>query len=360
MKGNGRFWIILGVLVVLVVLLVGGSGGEGPPYDPRSVSPDGAKGVVETLERLGVDVQLGQPVPRDGDTTALLLTDRLRPDDRDALNQWVDDGGVLVVADPFSRFIARRAGTVLDTASADVCTMEALRDVNELRFPSGTRLDTNGSPSCFGDGNAALVVAQPQGAGHIVSVGARDIFTNAWIDEDDAAVLASSLLAPGGDSTSMTFIGPSIIAIDGDDADALIAPRVWNSIWMLAAAFILYALHRGRRLGRVVSEPLPVHLQGSELVLRAGVLSERAKDPATAAASLRNDLLGRVRRRLGTSLSGDDDETIALIAARLEADPLDTAAVFARSVDSEDALVSVASELSQIDHALFDLDKELL
>ncbi len=63
MNRNARFWLLLGAALVVVVLIVGGSGDSGPAYDPRSVAPDGARGVVETLERLGAMVDLDRSVP---------------------------------------------------------------------------------------------------------------------------------------------------------------------------------------------------------------------------------------------------------------------------------------------------------
>ena len=110
MNSSARFWLVLVAALILVTVLAGGAGSDGPPLDPRSVNPDGARGLVETLERLGADVELDASVPGPDATTALLIIDRLSQEDGDQLSRWVSDGGTLVVADPASRFAPLRSG----------------------------------------------------------------------------------------------------------------------------------------------------------------------------------------------------------------------------------------------------------
>ena len=83
MNSSTRFWLILVAGLVLVTVLAGGAGSDGPPLDPRSVNPDGTRGVVETLERLGADVELDSAVPASDVTAALLIVDRLSSEDAD-------------------------------------------------------------------------------------------------------------------------------------------------------------------------------------------------------------------------------------------------------------------------------------
>jgi len=354
MNENIRFWLLLTAAIVVVVMLTAGSGGSGPPFSPRSVAPDGAKGIVEVLEDVGADVRLGQPLPQSSDTAALMLEDRLRPDDRAELQGWIDNGGVLVVADPFSTFFPRRVRALDDEVTVSRCTIEALSDVNRLELPPDAwSLDTDFDPACIGSSAQAFVVATPSGSGSIVSVGSRQLFTNAWLGEADAAVLAVSLLAPNPEATTVAFLGPSLAAFGDEDTEDLVATRVLNALFVFGIAFVLYAIHRARRVGAVVAEPLPVHLHGSEVVLQAGLLSERAADPGSAAEALRNATLARARSVLAVDPSADPAHVVRAIEHRLGRSPGELHSSLSEPVTSDSQLVDVAQELAQIETALF-------
>lgn len=350
---NNRFWILLALAVILVVILVGGAGGSGPPFDPRSVEPDGAKGIVEVLEELGVDVEISQSVPRPSDAGALVLVDRLLQDDRAAVDRWVEAGGVLVVADPTSPFVPPTQQNFAGALDAGDCPLAALTNAERIEIERGAFFDPEGAGWCFGTGDRAHIVASPKGEGVVVAVGGQQLFTNAALDEADGAVVAVNLLVPTRDGNpGVTFVGPSVVPLE--DAGALIAPRVINAIMMGLAAFLIYALHRARRLGRVVAEPLPVHIHSSELILQAGVLSERSDDPSGSAAVIRNDFVGRAAASL--SLRSDDD-VAAMSAAihRATGQPEeDIAAALTRPVRDAADLVDVAGQIARLDHALFD------
>lgn len=354
MNANARFWLLLAAAIVVFVLLTAGSGGSDRPFSPRSVEPDGAKGIVEVLEDLGADVRIGQPLPQPGDTAALMLEDRLRPDDRDELSRWISQGGVLVVADPFSTYLPTRVEPLPDEIANANCAIDALREVKQLELPPDAwSLETDSAPACFGSNAHAFVVATPVDNGAIVSVGSRQLFTNQWLDDADTAVLAVSLLAPDPQASSVAFLGPSLVEFGDEDVDVLIATRVRNAILMLGVAFALYAIHRARRLGAVVHEPLPVHLHGSEVVLQAGLLSERAADPGGAAEALRSALLSRARGTLALH-PGDSQAKIAeAIAHRLHRDGTEIQHVFFSPVTTDAELLDVAQELTTIERTLF-------
>ena len=134
----------------------------------------------------------------------------------------------------------------------------------------------------------------------------------------------------------------------------LVPPRVWNAILQLLAAFLLYALYRSRRLGGVVAEPVPVRIEGSELVLKAGLLSERAKDPTSAAVLLRSDVMRRARKALSITAAAEDRLVAEQIAIRsgLDVDEV-LAALFAR-VETEADLIRAAQSLDHIDEQLYE------
>lgn len=352
MTSSRWFWPLLFAAVILVVVVMGGSGVSGPPLDPRSVSPDGARGVVEVLERYGVDVDASRSVPRPDDDAALMLVDRLTPEDEARVMSWVRSGGVLVVADQRSSFIADRVASFDRSPQRGVCDIAALGGVESIEIERGNLLDASDAASCFGDRDSAFVVDRSEGDGNIVSLGTPYIFTNAVLDESDAAVLAVSLLAPRPNGAGVTFIGPSVVSYGDETLGDLIAPRVYNSIYQLMAAFLLYGMYRSRRLGKVVPEPLPVRLMGSDLVLHSGVLSQRAHDPAGAAEVLRHDFVQRAQRSLSLPSDLTDSALATIIAGRqgLDADRL--LQTLTSRVSTEDELTEMANHLAEVDAEL--------
>jgi len=102
-----------------------------------------------------------------------------------------------------------------------------------------------------------------------------------------------------------------------------------------------------------VSEPLPVRIEGSELVLGAGRLAERAKDPASTASVLRSDLSLRSRRALGVRDEVDDAGLARLIAAATNLDEERVDATLTAPVTDDDDLVRVAREIDELNNRLF-------
>ena len=359
MNRNARFWLLLGAALVVVVLIVGGSGDSGPAYDPRSVAPDGARGVVETLERLGAMVDLDRSVPNPSATTALMLRDRLTVEDEDAVRTWVQAGGVLVVADVNSRLAAQAVGFTnapvggRPTILRGRCTIEVLAETTELTL-NGRLLNTAGRTSCFGDANSAFVVAESVVQGTIVTIGSPDLFINAELDDDDAAVVAVNLLAPTGGDAHVSFLGPSVVDFGDEAITDLVPPRVWNAVFQMLAAFLLYSLYRSRRLGGVVPEPVPVHIEGSELVLKAGLLSERAKDPGSAAQVLQTDLVHRIRVALSVPATATDADVATRVADRTGHTPAEVEHGLYGLVATDPELVQTAQLLHTLDAQLFD------
>lgn len=348
MNSSPRFWLILAAALVVVTVAVGGAGDQGPPLDPRSVSPDGARGLVETLERFGAAVTIDDPRPSNTTTVALLLVDRLNLDDKTSALEWVEDGGTLVVADATSTLSATAAGIAPAELERGDCTIEALAQATKISG-RGLTLQADGQASCFGPATSPFVQAKAHGSGTIISVGGTRLFTNEYIAQHDNAWVAVTLLAPDPASASVAILGPSTFEFgEGSPTDRM-APRVNNAIVMGLASFLIYALYRMRRLGGVVDEPLPVEIRGSELVLKAGVLSERAKDPAAAGEIIRDDFLDRWRQKLAMHHASSEDLAARIAAdGAIPADELDRA--LSASIESDEDLVAAASVLDRIDN----------
>jgi len=264
------------------------------------------------------------------------------------------------VTDPASRFAPFRSGFASERISAGECTVPWLQDTSVTG--NGRTFNAAGVERCFGTGDEGFLTIERRGAGTIAALGGARLITNEQLSQLDNAYVMTSLLAPDPNASRIGVLSPSLVDFGDQSLNGLVATRVRNAIIMLLAAFGLYALFRMRRLGAVVREPQPVPIRGSELVLQAGVLSERAKDPASAASVIRADFSRRWRRTLAV----EDNQPQRLanqIAAHVRADAggsmsdAGEAALAAnvldgltRPVSSDADLVAVISHLDAVDH----------
>jgi Domain of unknown function (DUF4350) len=313
----------------LVVAVVGRGPEEGNPLDPGSPGPLGTKGLVEVLRELGGQVRVSADRPGTGTETALLLSDDLTPERRQALLDWVRRGGTLVVADPSSGVTrVEPAGStrigLLDAEIERRCDVAALGDVGRVSTPGGVVFEVPGTQgassaagtrACFPRNDGAWLLVQPVGNGTVVRLGGASVLVNEELGEADNAILLASLLVPA-EGTSVQVLQPPLPGGGNAGLGDLVAPRVRLALWQLVVAFVLLALWRARRLGRPVAEPQPVQLPGAELVVAVGNLLQRAKGRGQAAGLLTDDLRRSLAERLGLPPSAPADQVADAVAAR--------------------------------------------
>jgi hypothetical protein len=354
---RGLLWVGL-VLVIAVAFAIVGSGNDrsGDPLSPDSTEEDGLRALVLLAESFGADVDVIDGAPGDGHAVAFMASDRFGRTDTSDLRRWVRRGGILVVTDPQSSFAPDLGGPlgtgIVDDQSIDAgnCTIAALSNARTVDV--GTvfvyRPPSPASTRCFTVGGDALIVATPEGSGTIVSIGGPSIFLNRRLDDADNAVVAVDLLAPRRD-TKVAFIrGPSLGAGD-ESLWSLIRPGIRFGFLQIALAFLLYAIWRGRRLGRPVLEIPRVEIEGSELVTAVGHLLERTNSPMYAASVLRADARRDLARRIGGGRA-DDPETLAvLLDVRAGADRERVRSLLSDvPIADEQQLVALAHELQTL------------
>lgn len=341
------FWSGGAALVLLLAILLAGGTNE-EPLDPRSVAPDGAKALVDLLDRFGAHVELGINIPSDRHVAALLLDDSYGFDDRSRVETWVRDGGVLVVADPGSALTP-----ALDRSGeqSNGCLVPALAAVEELVGTEVRFRELGDATSCFG----GAVVVDPVGEGYIVSLGGPAPFLNDRLDEADNAVLAVALLAPK-DGAEVAFLEAALpVGVGGESLRDLISDPIWVLAVQIGVGFFLFAWWRSRRLGAPVAEPIDVRIEGSELAVARGRLLESLRQPGSAAADIRANTVVQLSRRLGLP-PGAPAELIAERAAAAGAgDATEALALLAtREVTTESELLAVSQGLAAMRGAVFD------
>ncbi len=152
----------------------------------------------------------------------------------------------------------------------------------------------------FGFGAAMATV--PAAATHpeVVAVGVGSGFTNRWIGEESHAGLAVRAL---GHSPRLVWDQPGIadLSSDGDTGPSAWPDWLTPAAVVLATADIVLAFVRGRRMGALVTEPLPVVVRAVETTESRGRIYRRARDRGRAAAVLRQGTTERLARRLALS-----------------------------------------------------------
>lgn len=345
------FGALLVAAVLVAAYLTAARQTPGPPLDPASTAPDGARAVVELIDALAA-MAVVEEVPGDDVDTALVLQDRFDREAGGALLDWVRAGGTLVVADVDSTLTPPVVGPVTGvvdlSCSGDVPL--GLADVDRLDVGDGFALSVppGAVGSCAAPGAGALVVVEAEGDGRIVSVGGAAAFTNRHLDEADNAVLAAALLVPDAGSRG-AFLRPSLVVGTGDATLVdLVGTPVRAALAQLVVAFLLTALWRARRLGRPVAEPQPVAIEASELTQAVGRVLSRSDRPAHAAAVLRDRARRDLSGPLGLPLDASAAAVVDAIAGRTSLSPADARKAAVDPVTTDDDLVQVASLLTQI------------
>jgi hypothetical protein len=354
-------WILVGLGLLLVGVLAGApDGDEGVPFDPESSRPSGTKALVLLLESFGAEVDVSAELPDDETDIAVVFSDLLETDDAPPLDGWIDRGGTLVVADPFSGYapdVEGATGTfgVAPELEPDRCDVAALGDLHEI--DPGVALVFEVGPdarSCYGEGDTAFVVEQDRGRGVVVSVGGGDLFTNERLGDADNAAFAARLLVPSP-GTRVAILQPGDGEGTGDRSlDDVLSTGARLAIFQFLVAFLVYAWYRARRLGKPVLEPQPVEIAGSELVIAVGQLLQQTKDPNRAAALLRADVRRRIAERLGLPASTPADALVDVVATRSSADPDRVRSILT------DTPIATDTELLELARATEALRKEVL
>ncbi len=374
-------WVALALVAAVVATLLSGTP-SGEPLGPDNPGPDGARALARVLAGQGVDVQVvegsGTLLDREvGAGTTVLLAHTAYLDDRSgpALVEHVRgaDRLVVVVPDPGA---APGDALGLDVGVDAVggaprepdCDGPFTRPGDVLRTwdvqLEATGEDRSTTTACYpptrghgaGGAREGALLTFPATAGRpeVVLVGLGSALTNRHVTEGAHAALGLRLLG-GSDELLWVLPRPGDVGTDAAPTslwDAL--PRSLTAVVvLLGAAVLALALWRGRRLGPVVTEPLPAVVHAAETTRNRGRLYRQAHDRAHALAALQAGARRRLAPRLGLpAASGADDLVRAVAEAtgrpvdevrRLLTDP---------AAPDDTTLVTTARELRSLEEGL--------
>ncbi len=342
----------LGLLLILLGLIALTTGqSSGGTLDPRSASPDGTRALAELLRDRGVQVTRGTQ-SGSGVTVLVPFPEELFGAGFDAL---LSSGSDVVLVDPGSVAAAdlSPAGSLAVRTRQPGCPLRAARVAGSAHLGGTRYASPHRGVSCYDGALLALPRDTVDGGGTVTVVGSSDFLMNKRLDEQGNAALAIGLLA---DNPTLTWYSARPTSSDKTLTDLLPSSVRWAFL-QLGIAVVVVALWRARRLGPVVTEPLPVVVRAAETVLGRARLYAAARARRTAAQAIR----AGARARLATLVHLDPNDAgrrpealIAAVAARSGVDAVTVAGVLYEggsfdAAASDASLVRLPGELDRLE-----------
>ena len=301
----------------------------GGTMDPEATSPAGAHALATLLREAGVEVVIADTVAEvqraARPDTLLLVAQSQFLTDNSMLQSLADAPGDLLLVDPTSRTRAAltpqlRIGAANKFDNEPNCPLREANRAGAVDFGPSDAYRAKGDldlVSCYG----GSLVSYRDGGRTITVVGTSHFMQNEGLLEEGNAALAMNL---AGARSRLIWYAPQHVeghtSAPGSILD-LIPENVTWMVWQLWLVVILVALWKGRRVGPLVAEDLPVVVRASETVEGRGRLyrSRRARD--RAAEALRTATLQRLGPRLGLGPSAAPPAVVTTVAQRSGADP---------------------------------------
>lgn len=361
------FWIgaALFVLVVAVVsFAVAGSGVGGVPLSATNPAPGGAMAVAEVLKQHGVTVTPTGSLDEtrtaiaEPSATTLLVYDNGLFLDANQLADAVRLADTVIILDPsFGQLRAvapgvAQAGAVSGDLRADCSVPEVQRAGTVSGGGSGYRVtdDTLDVTTCLGSGDRVYSLVKLDG-GRLTLLGATDALSNEHVAENGNAALMLGLL--GSKPNLVWYIPTSADLPVGEAADLGSLTPAWVSpvLALLVITAIAAAVWRGRRLGPLVIENLPVTVRASETMRGRARLYEKSSARLRALDSLRIGAIGRLAAACGLPRTATAEEVVAAVAGVTGRQPGEVSRLLVDDIPDSDAdLVALSDSLLVIEH----------
>lgn len=350
----------LGTLAALLVaVLLTGSPTNGADHDPDNPGARGARALAQVLADEGVELEVVRSASAledqalGADTTVVVTSaDNLGQSTADRLLAAAADSRVIVTTPSPAALEALDISATASFSSFDgsqaECTDTGLGDLSGLEVEVDVAASYATTAGCFpGEGGYAIASA---GDG-VVLLGAAGIMENDQVLRADNAAIALRLL---GQRPRVVWYVPSLGDLVGDDGvglRSLLPAWLLPALWLLGIAMLAVIWWRGRRLGALASEPLPVTVRSLETTEARGRLyrstSARGHAADVLRRSTRSDLASHLRLP-----TGEVEVLVRDVATRLDRPTTDIDALIgerATAPTTDDELIRLAAELAELD-----------
>jgi len=297
--------IVMAAAAVVAVLLTAwlgrGRTTYAAPLDPGNPDGNGAQAITRVLQHQDVEVDVVRSADRfdaatvDAATTVVVTSaGDLGRSTTVRLLHHQGDAELIVVAPSAEllRQLGVRSFPATATPTRPVPAGCLAYDALSVRVDSAQAYRTGG---CF-RGKDGVILAQPRPGLRVL--GAPGLLTNDQVLAGDNAAVALRLL---GQRRRLVWYVPSLADLAGADsvsATSLLPSWLGPALWLLGVTGVGLVVWRGRRLGPLAHEPLPVTVKAVETTRNLGRLYGRAGDRAHAADALRSAARTRMADRL--------------------------------------------------------------
>ncbi len=382
-RARGPLAFLAALAVVSVVLSLGAEETQEGVLEPEGPNPEGSRALVQVLQERGSDVTVARNT--DDAVTAASINDdggadagnpvivvtqshRLLPEE---LEQLAGSPGDLVLVQPTTQALDALAPgvRVADRSDDTGATLSPECDLAAAQAAGDT--DTGGelytgpaeeSVSCYPAGDGAALVQVPRDdaddAGVTTVLGTGAPLTNEHLASQGNAALALNLVGDNGNGT-VWFLPDVPTQAEQATLWELVPRALYLALAPLGATLLLLALWRGRRLGPLVLERLPVVVRASETTEGRARLYASRRARGRAAASLRAGLVERARPALGLGPDAPPESVVTAVSERTGDDPVRLRALLYGTNESggadvvdDAALVRLADDLDALEERL--------
>ena len=362
--------ILLVAVSMAVTLLTPDAQEYKDELDPANPGPSGAQALANVLRDHGVRVSvvrnqrdlLDQTIDS-ATTVAITRTDHLSGRTAQAALTHGASAASVVLLDP-DPDVTKGMALPVDSHRAHLEDVAAgcrgaqvgedfrLAQADRAYRPSKGSTATTCFPDTDDGGGAMVSLPATAGRPPVTMIGDTSLITNGSILEADNAAIALHLF---GHTDRLIWYVPSLADIAPTDGTSRsIAPPWFAPGAVLATSVVvILCLWRGRRLGRLVTEPLPVIVRAVETTESRGRMYRKSRDRDRALAVLQL----ATRRRLAAYLGLSATSPVSSVAAA-------AAAVSGRSYQEVLGLLDSAvahddSSLLELANTLVALEKEV-
>ncbi|MHB8185960.1 MAG: DUF4350 domain-containing protein [Dermatophilaceae bacterium] len=370
-KRNRSRWvsplIVVGVLLAVTMamtLLSPGGQGNTDDLDPANPGFSGAQGLAHVLSNHGVSVTVVRSQREllketiEGATTVVIThTIRLSGRTARAALAHAASAASVVLLDPDPE-VTKGMGLPVDSHLTDLtdavagCAGAAVGE--DFRLAQAGRAYTptanaSSATTCFPDksngGGAMVILPGAAGRPPVILLGDDTLVSNGTILDSDNAAIALHLF---GQTSRLVWYVPSLADITASESSSRSIAPAWfgPGLALATSAVVFLCLWRGRRLGRLVTEPLPVIVRAVETTESRGRMYRKSRDRTRALAVLQLATRRRLTAYLGLSASsaiGSVAAASAAVSGRSYQDVLDL--LSSSAVHDDSSLLEQANNL---------------
>lgn len=382
-RARGAALWVVGALVAAVLLgLVALRPSPDGYLHPDGTGPDGARALVEVLRSHGVRVDVvgtsadaAAAAADDGGPTTVVVgnTELLTSTSATRLLADVDDPDrvVLLGATP-PLLLALRLGVHLEPPASDARTagcdapwagtgdrVSALRAAvvgDEGRLPDGATacfpvdVPDSRTSGAVRPGSGAVVLPGTAAHAPVTVVGFGAAATNRRLRDDDHAGILVRMLGATPHVVWLHAAAEDLVDNPPSDDEQVWPTWIGPAALLLGLAVVVLGLARGRRLGRLVTEPLPVVVRAVEATESRAELYRAATDRPRAAVVLRRATAVRLAQRLGVPEAAPPDVLVPVVADATGLSTAEVADLLTGPVPTDDAaLVTLARQLVHLE-----------